>query len=216
MALPGRKATANQSTCGGAAVAGSTAAAAPATGLPTGDPEAPAPTAPVTNPFPGLSHWGAAVQHAPDATTKAPATPSWPSIDGFEIRSRLGGDGQGDVYAARDQALQVEVAIKVPKSLTPAAQEQFLREARALARVEHANIVRIRSFGRDGHRVYFVMDVISGPNAAQLVRLFRQGKAHKRSSEEILRLASVSRASHGRRAGAPLLPAGGGVDGPGG
>jgi tRNA A-37 threonylcarbamoyl transferase component Bud32 len=145
----------------------------------------------VANPFPGLSHWGAAVQHAPDATTKAPATPSWPSIDGFEIRSRLGGDGQGDVYAARDQALQVEVAIKVPKSLTPAAQEQFLREARALARLEHANIVRIRSFGRDGHRVYFVMDVISGPNAAQLVRLFRQGKAHKRSSEEILRLASV-------------------------
>jgi hypothetical protein len=97
----------------------------------------------------------------------------------------------GEVYLARDRELQVDVAIKVPKSLNAEAQEQFLREARALAKVQHRNIVAIRKFDRCGDYVYFVMDVVLGPNAARLVRLFGEAGAHRLSGADVLRIASV-------------------------
>jgi serine/threonine protein kinase len=137
-------------------------------------------------PVPELSRWAEALQAPPSNPDSA-----WPRLDGFELIAKLGSAGQGDVYLARDRELQADVAIKVPKSLNAEAQEQFLSEARALAKVRHRNIVGIRRFGRSGQQVFFVMDVVRGPDAAALVRVFRDAKAHRLDAARILQLAGV-------------------------
>lgn len=138
------------------------------------------------NPAPGLSGWA----ESPQAEQSVPDS-SWPRIKGFELVKMLGSAGQGDVFLARDVELQSDVAIKVPKSLNTEAREQFVNEARALARVRHRNIVGIRSYGCEGDKVYFVMDVVRGPDAAALVRIFRDAKAHRLDADKVLQLAGV-------------------------
>ncbi|HUN81034.1 MAG TPA: serine/threonine-protein kinase [Phycisphaerae bacterium] len=136
--------------------------------------------------MPGLDRWIASKQ--------VDDTGPYPAIEGYEICERIGCDGQGEVFRAVDLQLQVEVAIKVPKSLTPEGQEQFLNEARLLARVQHGNIVGIRNYGRSGDVVYFVMDLIRGPDASALIRIFRDAKAHQLDAPDILIAAGVEQA----------------------
>lgn len=70
--------------------------------------------------------------------------PSEPIMVGrYAIRSRIGGGGQGDVYDAYDPALDRHVALKVLRR-GPVQRE---REARALARIDHPNIVRVFGTG---------------------------------------------------------------------
>lgn len=61
----------------------------------------------------------------------------------YEIESPLGAGGMGEVYRARDTRLDREVAIKVlPSHLSenPEFRTRFEREAKAISRLQHANI----------------------------------------------------------------------------
>ena len=80
--------------------------------------------------------------------------PSIPAMDAvfpqLEVLEPLGAGGMGRVYKARQTHLDSIVALKVlPPELArdPAFAERFAREARALARLNHPNIVQCYDFG---------------------------------------------------------------------
>src|SRR5689334_11234015 len=88
-------------------------------------------------------------------TRMNPGGPRMRLIDGrFELLERLGGGGMGLVWRARDNALDREVALKEVRPADPAVaeadplgaqqmRERVLREARALARLQHPHVVII-------------------------------------------------------------------------
>ena len=82
----------------------------------------------------------------------------------FDLISRLGVGGFGTVWKARDTELDRLVAIKIPRKgqLTPADYEQFYREARAAAQLNHPNIVRVHEVGRVDETLFIVSDFVRG------------------------------------------------------
>jgi hypothetical protein len=109
----------------------------------------------------------------------APHPPARPSqIGRYHILDTIGAGGIGRVYRANDPALQRVVAVKVPRfDGAPGAQAQvarFLREARAAARVRHAQICPIHDVGVDQGRPYVVMAFVEGSSLAE--RLKEQGR----------------------------------------
>jgi WD40 repeat protein len=91
----------------------------------------------------------------------------------FEILDLLGQGGMGAVYKARQIKLDRFVALKVlpPAAGTaPAFAERFAREARALAQLNHPNIVTVHDFGQAGKLWYFVMEYVDGPNLRRVLQ----------------------------------------------
>lgn len=89
----------------------------------------------------------------------------------LEILRLLGAGGMGAVYQARQPALDRFVALKVlPADADGGANftERFNREARALARLNHPNIVTVHEFGQAGGLNYFLMEFVDGANLRQL------------------------------------------------
>lgn len=83
----------------------------------------------------------------------------------FLLVEQLGAGGMGAVYRAVDIALGRFVAIKVMKKTLgddEALVESFLREARAAAALNHANIVQIYSCGQEKGQPYIVMELVGG------------------------------------------------------
>ncbi|MFD3659173.1 serine/threonine-protein kinase [Streptomyces sp. NPDC058659] len=97
-------------------------------------------------------------------------------IDGrFELVERLGGGGMGTVWRARDLALHRDVALKEVRPPDPALAEydaegartlraRVLREARALARIDHPGVVTIHHIVDAGEGTYpwLVMELVTG------------------------------------------------------
>lgn len=89
----------------------------------------------------------------------------------LEIISLLGAGGMGAVYKARQPGLDRFVALKIlPATNTSGVNfaERFNREARALARLSHPNIVAVHEFGQAGALHYFIMEFVDGANLRQL------------------------------------------------
>jgi predicted Ser/Thr protein kinase len=89
----------------------------------------------------------------------------------LEIVSLLGKGGMGAVYKARQPALDRLVALKILPAASatgPGFTERFNREARALARLSHPNIVMVHEFGQVGGQHYFIMEYVDGVNLRQL------------------------------------------------
>lgn len=84
----------------------------------------------------------------------------------------------GEVYQATDDLLQKTVAIKVlHKSVNPGAVVRFQIEARATARLNHANIVKILDFGiTDDYEPYMVIEFLEGVNLAVYLQEQKQLK----------------------------------------
>jgi predicted Ser/Thr protein kinase len=90
----------------------------------------------------------------------------------LQILELLGKGGMGAVYKARQIKLDRLVALKVlpvEASRDPAFAERFMREARALARLNHPNIVTIYDFGEANGIYYFLMEFVDGANLRQLM-----------------------------------------------
>ena len=87
------------------------------------------------------------------------------NVGPYELQALLGAGGMGQVYRARDPRLEREVAVKVLSSALaqePGYLERFRREARAVAKLNHPNIVPVYDFGEQGDLTYLVMPLISG------------------------------------------------------
>ncbi len=93
-----------------------------------------------------------------------------PDLELFEL---LGRGGMGYVYRARQKKLDREVALKV---IAPEAEgragfaERFAREAQALARLNHPNLVAVHDYGQDGSFGWLVMEYVDGSNLRDLIR----------------------------------------------
>ncbi|HJT34763.1 MAG TPA: serine/threonine-protein kinase [Pirellulales bacterium] len=90
----------------------------------------------------------------------------------LEVLELLGQGGMGAVYKARQATLDRLVALKIlPAEVgrDPAFAERFAREARALARLNHPNIVGIYDFGQVDGLYHFVMEYVDGVSLRQLV-----------------------------------------------
>lgn len=95
-------------------------------------------------------------------------------LDRYTVRSLIGRGGMGAVYLAWQSALDRNVAVKLlPAELGTDVSfvKRFEREAKAMARLDHPNIVRVFDFGRTeaGH-FYFVMEHVDGCDVSQLIR----------------------------------------------
>ena len=91
----------------------------------------------------------------------------------FEIIEVIGVGGMGVVYRANQKSLDRIVALKVikpgPKHREDFA-NRFSREAKALARLSHPNIVTVHDFGNVDGLYYFVMEYVDGLNLRQLIQ----------------------------------------------
>ena len=90
------------------------------------------------------------------------------SLDRYHILEQLGEGGMAVVYKAFDTRLETEVAVKVirtenilPKAL-PRTLKRFEREAKALAKLTHPNIVKVSDYGEYEGMPYLVMPYFPG------------------------------------------------------
>ncbi len=77
------------------------------------------------------------------------------------------------VYAAVDQRLEREVAVKVMSSALSADHsfaDRFTREARVAARLSHPNVVSVYDQGSDGSHIFLVMELVRGRTLRELLR----------------------------------------------
>ena len=94
----------------------------------------------------------------------------------LEILEILGKGGMGAVYKARQKQLDRLVAIKIlpPEVGSDSAfAERFSREARALARLSHPNIVAVYDSGQVDGLYYFIMEYVDGVNLRQTIQAGR-------------------------------------------
>ncbi len=95
------------------------------------------------------------------------------SLGRYHILEQLGEGGMATVYKAYDTRLETDVAVKVirTENLTMATMERalkrFEREAKALARLTHPNIVKVTDFGEHEDKPYLVMIYLPGGTLKQ-------------------------------------------------
>jgi eukaryotic-like serine/threonine-protein kinase len=88
-----------------------------------------------------------------------------PSVPGYEIESVLGRGGMGIVYKAREIRLNRPVALKMILSGRHAGEEarqRFQREAEAVGRLQHPNIVQIYTTGEHQGRPFIALEYVEG------------------------------------------------------
>src|SRR5512134_1318983 len=93
----------------------------------------------------------------------------------YHILEQLGEGGMAVVYKAYDTRLETDVAVKVirtevlPPNLLEGALKRFEREAKALARLTHPNIVKVTDYGEHEGKPYLVMPLLPGGTLKHLL-----------------------------------------------
>ena len=106
--------------------------------------------------------------------------------DRYELEELVGTGGMSTVFRAHDRQLERRVAIKILHEHyadDPEYLERFRREARAVARLSHPNIVTVIDRGDDGGRQYIVFEYVDGENLKELV--VRSGRLPVRQALEL-------------------------------
>ena len=91
----------------------------------------------------------------------------------YRLVRKLGTGGMAVVYLARHVMIERLSAIKILRhdlGLNPAHRERFYREARAVNRINHPNIVEITDFGDDGGLVFLVMEYVDGESLHSVLK----------------------------------------------
>src|SRR5215203_6842363 len=91
----------------------------------------------------------------------------------YEIGDRLGSGGMSNVYKATDLTLERTVAVKILAEHLSDDERfvaRFRREALAVARLIHPNIVQVYDTGVDDGRHYIVMEYVEGRSGAQILQ----------------------------------------------
>ena len=118
---------------------------------------------------------------APDGTKVVPPKPEPPPLleeiarhfPQLQILECLGRGGMGVVYKARQPRLDRFVALKIlarEKEKDPRFAERFTREAQALAKLNHPNIVTVYDFGEADGLYYLLMEFVDGMSLRQLLQ----------------------------------------------
>ena len=125
----------------------------------------------------GLESQSKPVSPPTSAYTPGFAAPTPEELSHFfpqlEIMELLGRGGMGAVYKARQPGLDRLVALKIlplDSGSDPTFSERFTREAQALAKLNHPNIVGVFDFGQTNGLYYFLMEFVDGVNLRQAMR----------------------------------------------
>lgn len=96
--------------------------------------------------------------------------PRYTTLQGrYRIVKRLGSGGMGAVYEAIDRRLNITVALKESFASDQRLRRQFAREARMLAKLNHAALPRVTDYFSESNRVFLVMQFIPGPDLAEII-----------------------------------------------
>jgi len=128
--------------------------------------------------------------------------PEVPDVIGhFEVVGLLGKGAMGEVYEGRDKSLGRRVALKILGARHRESTEfktRFLREGRALAAMNHPNIVQIYAIGEHERRPYLAMEFLDGEDLGQAIK--KRGAIHAGDAAEVIRQAAIGLAE-AQRAG---------------
>jgi serine/threonine protein kinase len=92
--------------------------------------------------------------------------------DKYKILERLGSGGMGTVFLCEHTLLQRPVAVKVlpaEHASNPSVLERFRREARAVARLNHANIIGVHDIDQSNKMYFLVMEYVDGASLQYMV-----------------------------------------------
>jgi tetratricopeptide (TPR) repeat protein len=120
-----------------------------------------------------------------DGSLRPPSAPALGAIVGrYRVGRMLGAGGMGVVFEAHDPELDRLVAIKLLHggAHALALKTRLLREARAMARLAHPNVVAVHDVGTVGQQVFIAMELVEGTT------LSRWMQAQPRSRSEVLRV----------------------------
>jgi serine/threonine protein kinase len=121
-------------------------------------------------------------------------------LGNYVVLEKLGQGGMGQVFRARDRYMQRDVCIKVlhPKGQrTPDHVERFRREAKAVASLDHPNIVVAHDAGEAESIHYLVMELVQGSDLAKWVAT--HGPLHTDVAVRyVLQAATALAYAHGR------------------
>src|SRR6516165_4448710 len=86
------------------------------------------------------------------------------TIDRFVVLGLVGRGGMGEVYAAYDPELDRKIAIKLLRARGDAADQKtrLLREAQAIAKLQHPNVVVVYDVGTFGESIFIAMEFVEG------------------------------------------------------
>lgn len=116
-------------------------------------------------------------------------------LDAWLVLKRIGAGGVGEIYLAEQRPVGLRAALKLLAEGDTALThpERFMREAAALARLTHPNIVRLLAYGVHQQRPYLVMEYIEGARTLDRVA------PHLRPSEKcrvVMQLCNALGAAH--------------------
>jgi len=116
----------------------------------------------------------------------------------YRIEELVGVGGMGMVYRARDERLDLRVALKVLRpelTVRRGAEERFVRELVLARQVSHRNVVRIHDLGEDGGLSFLTMDYVEGRSLHEVLE--RDGPlAPERAAEVARQVAEGLAAAH--------------------
>ena len=125
---------------------------------------------------------------APPAAALAPL-PAGTPVGRYTVLALVGQGGMGEVYAAHDPKLDRTIALKLlrPRGAGGAArgESRLMREAQAIARLSHQNVITVHDVGAHGDRVFLAMEYVEGRTLtawlaerarppAEIVAMFRE------------------------------------------
>lgn len=94
-------------------------------------------------------------------------------LGNYALMDFLGRGGMGSVFLAKHRTMKRRVALKVVSKQVgkdPASLDRFLAEARAIASLDHPNIVRAYDVDKESDRFYIVMEYVEGQDLESIVR----------------------------------------------
>src|SRR5437588_215307 len=94
------------------------------------------------------------------------------TIGKYKVLEPLGAGGMGTVYLCEHKLMRRRVAIKIlpfAKAKDPSYLERFYREARAVAALDHPNIVRAHDIDHDGKLHFLVMEYVDGASLQDII-----------------------------------------------
>ena len=111
----------------------------------------------------------------------------------YEILDNLGEGGMDDVYLAFDTILKRDVAIKILRgslSKDPITLMRFQREASAISKLSHPNVVDVYDVGEFKDHHYIVMEYVRGRTLKQLIA--QRGALHKEEALDIMKQLTMA------------------------
>lgn len=110
-----------------------------------------------------------------DATLRIELPSPGERLAQYQLLRQVGEGAMGVVHEALDLDLERRVAIKLlhddlPGRPDPLAAERFLREARTAARLTHPHVAAVHQVGRDGDRLFIVMEWLDGGDLGQAIK----------------------------------------------